>query len=72
MLGFKDTAVNSRLIISAIIGPYFELRGGRDIRQVTMMPLRSGLCTVVSLTPSKRLHFFAGAALTNDPRLGGF
>lgn len=72
MLGFEDTAVDSRLIISAIIGPYFELRGGRDIRQVTIDATESVLCTVVSLTPSKRLHYFAGAALTNDPRLGGF
>ena len=66
----KDTAVKSRL--SALIGPYFELRGGRDIKQVTMMQLRSVLCSVVSLTPSNRLHYFAGAALTNDPKLGGF
>ena len=72
MLAFEDTAVNSRLRISALTGPYFELRGGRDIKQVTMMQLRSVLCSVVSLTPSKRLHYFAGAALTNDPKLGGF
>ena len=70
MLGFEDTAVKSRL--SALIGTYFELRGGRDSKQVTMMQLRSVLCSVVSLTPSNRLHYFAGAALTNDPKLGGF
>ena len=47
MLGFEDTVANKRLIVSALMGPHFELGKGIDIEQITVIWLRSVLCSVV-------------------------
>lgn len=58
MLGFEDTVVNKRLIASALMGPHFELGREIDIEQITVIRLRSVLCSVVlSHTPKEDALF---------------